>query len=112
MRKDEVYDEHTGVSHGSYRTYIIGFISSVLLTILVFFCVGFKVFDSVLLYIIVIVLALLQFYIQLVYFLHLDIRPNNYWNFTSFIFTMIIVFILVLGTLWIMFDLYTMMMIM
>lgn len=112
MSSKIVYDKNTGVYYGSYKTYIKGFLLSVVLTVAAFFFVSFKVFNPLTLYFLVTLFALIQFYIQLVCFLHLGVGKSNKWKLVSFFFTFIIVFILVLGTLWIMFDLYTMMMVM
>ncbi|MBK2123659.1 cytochrome o ubiquinol oxidase subunit IV [Fangia hongkongensis] len=107
---EHLYDKDTGAAYGTYKSYITGFLLSIIITVVAFALVGFKVFPPVGLYISVAVLALLQFYVQLVFFLHLSTDSKARWNMISFIFTLVVVIILLVGTLWIMFNLYTMMM--
>jgi len=47
-------------------------------------------------------IALLQLLVQLVYFLHLNTKSEQRWNLIVFIFTVIIVAIIGVGSLWIM----------
>lgn len=51
------------------------------------------------------VLAFVQIMIHLRYFLHLDFSPRQRLNVQAMLFTLLILFILVCGTLWIMRDL-------
>ena len=47
----------------------------------------------------------------LVYFLHMNSKSDEGWNLTAFIFTVIIIAIVVVGSIWIMWNLnYNMMM--
>jgi cytochrome o ubiquinol oxidase subunit IV len=52
-----------------------------------------------------VVLALLQLFVQLVFFLHLGKEASPRWNLLAFSFAAIVVVIVVGGTLWIMYDL-------
>ena len=112
MSKEHLYDHETGAAYGTYKTYITGFLLSVIITVTAFCIVGFKIFPPVGLYVSVAILALIQLYVQLVFFLHLSTESKARWNMVSFIFALIVVLILVIGTLWIMFNLYSMMMVM
>lgn len=112
MVSKHLYDDATGAAYGTYRTYTAGFVLSVIITVFAFCLVGFKVFPPVGLYIAVAILAILQLYVQLTFFLHLSTDSKVSWNMVSFIFALIIILILVIGTLWIMYNLYSMMMIM
>lgn len=112
MAGEHLYDHETGAAYGAYRTYITGFVLSIIITVIAFCLVGFKVFPPVWLYVSVAILALIQLYVQLVFFLHLSTDSKARWNMISFIFAVIVVLILVIGTLWIMFNLYSMMMVM
>lgn len=49
--------------------------------------------------------ALLQLVVHLVFFLHLNTSSDQRWNLVAFIFTALIVCILVGGSLWIMYHL-------
>ena len=105
-----LYDKDTGAAYGTYKTYIKGFVFSIIITIVAFILVGFKVLSPLGSCIAIAVLALTQLFVQLVYFLHLSTDSEARWNLVSAIFALMVVMILLAGTLWIMFDLYTMMM--
>ena len=105
-----LYDKDTGAAYGTYKTYIRGFVFSVIITTIAFVLVGFKVFSPIVLCVAVAVLALAQLFVQLVYFLHLSTDSQARWNLVSAIFAVMVVAIILAGTMWIMFDLYVMMM--
>ena len=50
-------------------------------------------------------MALLQILVQLGYFLHMNTKSDEWWNMISFVFTVLIIAIVVIGSLWIMFHL-------
>ena len=105
-----LYDKDTGAAYGTHKTYVKGFVFSVIITTIAFALVCFKVFSPVASCIAVAVLALTQLFVQLVYFLHLSTDSEARWNLVSAVFAVMIVAIILAGTLWIMFDLYAMMM--
>jgi cytochrome o ubiquinol oxidase operon protein cyoD len=78
----------------------------VVLTLISFYLVSSGAFPKADLYIAVGVLALIQLFVQLVFFLHLSTHSKASWNLLSFLFTLVMVLIFVLGTLWIMYHLY------
>ncbi len=100
----------SGASHGSLKSYIVGFILSILLTIIPYFLVlnhGLS-HDSTILAIVV--LGIGQLLVQLVFFLHLNTSSEQRWNLMTFVFTVLILLIVVVGSLWIMWNLdYNMM---
>jgi cytochrome o ubiquinol oxidase subunit IV len=100
------YDADTGASYGTYQSYIIGFVLSVALTLLSFYLVSSGAVSPKALYLSVGFLAIAQFFVQTVYFLHLNPRSNSSWNLISFMFTVLMTAVLVIGTMWIMFNLY------
>ncbi|KEI35125.1 cytochrome o ubiquinol oxidase subunit IV [Allofrancisella frigidaquae] len=110
MAKEHLYDHETGAAYGTHKSYIQGFILSVVITTIAFVLVGFKLLSPVALCVSVALLALIQLFVQLVFFLHLSTDSKARWNLISAIFALIVVFIVVAGTIWIMFDLYDMMM--
>lgn len=105
------HHEHTatdiefGSDHGTVKSYIVGFIISLVLTIIPFYLVAEHTFSNTHLYIIIGLFALAQLFVQLVFFLHLSFKSNAKWNLSVFLFTLVVVLILVLGTLWIMVNL-------
>lgn len=107
MSKQELdFDVDTGASYGTYRTYTVGFLSSILLTLFSFYLVASSALPATTLYILVGALAIIQLFVQLVFFLHLNTHSKSTWNLLSFLFTLVMVLILVFGTMWIMYNLY------
>ena len=94
-----------GESHASVKSYMIGFVLSVILTAVAFALVmdkghgGFGV-DTVLAAILV--LAVVQVFVHVVYFLHMDRSAEQRWNVVAFGFTVMILVIVVSGSVWIM----------
>ncbi|HEX6462716.1 MAG TPA: cytochrome o ubiquinol oxidase subunit IV [Candidatus Saccharimonadales bacterium] len=90
--------------------YIIGFIISLLLIALPYVVVTEKLLSGGILIATVIGCALLQFFTQLICFLKLGRSKNGQWNMLVFLFMVMVVLIVVLGSLWIMDNLdYNMM---
>lgn len=92
-------------SHGSLATYIAGFVLSVALTLVAYALVTEQIFDRTLIIGIIVGLAVAQFVVQVVFFLHLGRERSPRWNLVTFGFMLMVLFILVLGTLWIMHNL-------
>jgi len=102
---------HGGASHGSVKSYIVGFILSVILTVIPFWMVMHPGESHTTVLYVIIGLALAQILVQLVYFLHMNSSSEGGWNLIAFVFTVLIIAILVVGSLWIMFHLNTNMMV-
>ena len=104
------HDTAYGESHGTVRYYTIGFILSIALTIIPYVLVTQHLLDSDLTVFSIVVAGILQLAVQLIFFLHLGSESKPRWNLMAFIFTIVIVVILVVGSLWIMHNLdYNMM---
>lgn len=91
--------------HGSYKSYIWGFVLSLLLTFVAYFAVVKDFFSFEYLVTFIIVLGVIQMFIQLQLFLHMANEPKPKYNIVIFLFMMLVLLIIVLGTLWIMYDL-------
>jgi len=91
--------------YGVFKSYLIGFILSVILTFTSFFLVIEQVLSGWTLLLTISGLGLIQAIVQLVFFLHLGSEKSPYWNFTTFLFMLLVLVILVAGTLWIMYHL-------
>ncbi len=89
----------------SIRSYIVGFILSVLLTLGAYFLVSNRLFSHPVLIGVIVALALIQFIVQLVLFLHLGSESKPRWNLLIFLFMLLVVVIVIFGTLWIMYNL-------
>lgn len=96
-------NEGQSPTHGTFATYLAGFTLSVALTLVAYFLVVNQSFSSRDILIGVIIgLAVVQFIVQLVFFLHLGREQRPRFNLVVFSFMLMVLFILVLGTLWIM----------
>ena len=97
-------------SHLSLRTYIAGFVLSSILTILPYFMIVDRGLKEQTLILGIVLFALFQLLVQAVCFLHLSSKSEARWNLFTFLFTIMVVLILVVGSLWIMANLdYNMM---
>ncbi len=107
MSKHEIgFDADTNAYYGSYRSYTIGFVASLILTLFAFYLVSSAALPPKTLYLVVGGLAVLQFLVQAVFFLHLNTHSKSTWNVLSFVFTFVVVAVLIVGTMWIMYNLY------
>lgn len=100
-----------GHDHGSYASYIKGFVLSVILTAIPFGLVMSGGLESRgLTVLLVIGFAIAQILVHMVYFLHMTGNQEQGWTLLSTMFTVIVVIIMLAGSLWVMFHLNTNMM--
>lgn len=109
MRNTDI-THSSGASHGSLKSYLIGFILSIVLTAIPFAIVMGKSVDHTTALYIVMISAVVQILVHLVCFLHMNTSSEERWNLMSLLFTILIILILVVGSLWIMYHLNTNMM--
>lgn len=102
--------------HGSIASYFNGFLISLFLTIVAYIATvlhinsGHGVIPHDIIIALVLCLAVLQLFVQLILFLHLGSEKGSQWNLVFFISTASIIILVVLGSLWIMYHLnYNMM---
>jgi cytochrome o ubiquinol oxidase operon protein cyoD len=91
--------------HGNLRSYVTGFILSLLLTAMPFLMVYYGTVHGAALIAAIVLFALLQLGVQLVFFLHLGRGADKRWNIMVFVFMIIVVLTVVIGSLWIMHNL-------
>jgi cytochrome o ubiquinol oxidase operon protein cyoD len=98
-------------AHGSFKSYLTGFILSVILTAIPFWLVMNNVIDSkAATAVIVMILGAVQVVVHMIYFLHMNAKSEGGWTMLALIFTIIIVVIAMAGSLWVMHHLNTNMM--
>jgi cytochrome o ubiquinol oxidase operon protein cyoD len=97
-------DNH-GASHGSAKSYLIGFVLSVILTAIPFWMVMDGGFTHQTMLITVVAMAVVQIFVHLIYFLHMNSSSEERWNLVALVFTVLIIAIVVVGSLWIMYNL-------
>lgn len=93
-------DDH---SHGTVKSYTVGFILSVILTAIPFWLVmGNKIQSSSTMGVVVLGFAAVQIVVHMVYFLHMNSKSEGGWNMLSMLFTVILLVITLTGSIWVM----------
>lgn len=85
--------------------YMVGFLLSLYLTLTAYYLVVKEMFPPFTLTVAIVTLALVQFAIQVVFFLHVGEETKPRWNIKTFAYMLLVVVILVVGSLWIMANL-------
>ncbi|VFP88655.1 cytochrome o ubiquinol oxidase subunit IV [Candidatus Erwinia haradaeae] len=92
-------------SKATIRSYITGLSYSIILTVVPFLVVLNDQITETMRLSVVLVCAVCQVLVHLIYFLHLDREAEGGWNLIASIFVAIIIFIIIVGSLWIMWNL-------
>lgn len=101
------HDHHdTDAGHGTFKGYMTGFVLAVILTAVPFWLVMGKVFTtSTATAITILAIGVVQIVVHMIYFLHMNGRAEGGWTLLALIFTLVLVFITLTGSLWVMFHL-------
>lgn len=106
---EDAHNVHHGHSHGhdaghgSLKTYMIGFVLSVILTAIPFWLVMGDVLDSkALTAFFIMAFAVVQIVVHMICFLHMNPRSEGGWTMMALIFTLVLVAITLSGSLWVM----------
>lgn len=94
-----------GESHASGKSYLVGFILSVFLTAIPFWLVMNRSshgLSTETILAAILVFAVVQVVVHVIYFLHMDRSAEQRWNVVAFGFTLLILVIVVAGSIWIM----------
>ncbi len=98
--------EHATVSGGhSLKNYLIGFVLAVILTAIPFALVAMGALPRVTMFFVIAVAAVVQVFVHLRYFLNLSLKETPRENILALAFACVLVFLMVGGTMWIMFNL-------
>ncbi|MBP0595042.1 cytochrome o ubiquinol oxidase subunit IV [Paraburkholderia sp. LEh10] len=100
-----------GEAHGSAKDYNTGFILSIILTVVPFALVMHPVLPRATTLLAAVIFAIVQLVVHLVYFLHMSRSSEGGWNLISFVFTLVILFIIVALSVWIIWSMHFNMMI-
>ncbi|KAA9000076.1 cytochrome o ubiquinol oxidase subunit IV [Affinibrenneria salicis] len=103
--------DHSGASHGSVKSYLTGFILSVILTVIPFALVMNGSASHTVLVLALVGCAVIQILVHLVYFLHMNTSSEERWNVVALLFTLLIIAIVVVGSIWIMWNTHNNMMV-
>jgi cytochrome o ubiquinol oxidase operon protein cyoD len=85
--------------------YIVGLFLAALITAVAFFLVGTSLVWRPSIPVALLVLAVAQMGVHLVFFLHVTTGPDNTNNVLALAFGILVVFLIVVGSIWIMFHL-------
>ncbi|ALM89646.1 MULTISPECIES: cytochrome o ubiquinol oxidase subunit IV [Alteromonas] len=97
--------------HGDVKTYLIGFVLSVILTVIPFWMVMEGDFSKVTTLWSIVAFALVQIWVHLKYFLHLNfVTEDGRASTISFLFSALIIFMVVGLSIWIIYESNAMMM--
>lgn len=91
-----------GAAHGSVKEYVTGLILSIVLTAIPFGLVMSGTAGEALTITLILLCAVGQVLVQLVFFLHMNTSSEQMWNTMSGAFALVLVAILIVGSIWIM----------
>ncbi len=97
-------DTHT------HKAYLTGFILALILTAIPFGLVWTGALSASATLIIIVIAAVIQVLVHMYYFLHLNFVSTPKENLLALAFAALLIFIMVGGSIWIMFDLHNRMM--
>ncbi|SDN74793.1 cytochrome o ubiquinol oxidase operon protein cyoD [Paenibacillus sp. yr247] len=89
-------------AHGSLKSYIIGFALSIILTIIPLVAVMNHMLSKTGTLVLILAMAILQFAVQLFFFMHVKEGENARWNIMALLFGLVILLTIVAGSIWIM----------
>lgn len=97
--------------HANVRDYLTGFLLSAVLTAIPFWLVMAKVLPtSGITALVVLGFAAVQIVVHMIYFLHMNTRVEGGWSMLALMFTAVLVMIMLVGSIWVMYNLNTNMM--
>lgn len=100
---DDGHDD--GAPHITLKGYVIGFVLSVILTAIPFWLVMNKIIASpATTAFVILAFAVVQIFVHMIYFLHLDAKSEGGWNMLALIFTAVLLIIMLAGSLWVMYH--------
>ena len=93
-------------AHGTFKGYMTGFVLSVILTAVPFWLVmGDVLGDTLRTSIVIMALAAVQIVVHMVYFLHMNTKSEGGWTFLALVFTLTLVVVTLVGSIWVMYHL-------
>ncbi|HEY9236753.1 MULTISPECIES: cytochrome o ubiquinol oxidase subunit IV [Phenylobacterium] len=99
------HHHHDTHAHGSLKSYLTGFVLSVVLTAIPFWLVMTGALAPQATGAIIIAFAVVQIVVHMIYFLHMNTKSEGGWSMLALIFTILIVAIALSGSIWVMYHL-------
>jgi cytochrome o ubiquinol oxidase operon protein cyoD len=98
-------DDHAPNAHGTFRSYVTGFVLAVILTAIPFWLVmGNVLGDTLMTSLVIMALAAVQIVVHMIYFLHMNTKSEGGWTFLALAFTLTLVVITLVGSIWVMYH--------
>ena len=95
----------THPAHGTFKSYMTGFVLSVILTAIPFWLVmGNVLNDTLMTSIIIMAFAAVQIVVHMIYFLHMNTKSEGGWTFIALVFTLTLVVVTLVGSIWVMYH--------
>ena len=92
-----------GMGHKTLATYALGFLLCIILTLIPFFSVIHPIFEKKIILAILLLSAVLQFFVQVICFLRMNYQTEqSKMNVMSFVFAGVVLFVVIGGSVWIM----------
>ena len=91
-------------AHGSLKDYSIGFILSVILTAIPFWLVMTHQLAPGATKAVILAFAGVQLVVHMIYFLHMNSKSEGGWNMMAMLLTVILLFIVLTGSIWVMYH--------
>lgn len=91
-------DHNTSSGHGTVSSYIVGFVLAVILTVIPFYMAMTGTPN----FFILVVFAVAQIIVHVVCFLHIDYSQPQRWYLMTFIFAVVTILVIVIGSVWVM----------
>ncbi|TRD22401.1 cytochrome o ubiquinol oxidase subunit IV [Palleronia caenipelagi] len=111
LSHDHGHELGAQMPHGSKKSYVTGFVLSVILTVIPFGVVMAGGFASAQMTgILVLACAVVQMVVHIIYFLHMSPKAQQGWVLSAMAFTIIVLVIAVVGTIWVMLNMDSYMM--
>lgn len=94
-------EEH---AHGSLKQYVIGFVLSIILTIIPLVVVLNDMFNQMTTYVILLVTAVAQLLVQLIFFMHIRDEKGPKYNLVALVFAIVLLLTIVIGSIFVMIN--------
>ena len=103
---DGHHNDHPGdAGHGTIKSYLIGFLLSVVLTAIPFWLVMTNVFTNAgTTAFVILAFAVVQIFVHMIFFLPMNTKSEGGWNMLALIFTLVLLVIMLAGSLWVMYH--------
>ncbi|GGD70638.1 cytochrome o ubiquinol oxidase subunit IV [Caballeronia grimmiae] len=101
---------HSDMPHVTVGGYLIGFVLAVVLTVASFWLVTAGKLSGEQGLVWLAVLAAVQVVVHVVFFLHVNTSKGQRWNAMSFVYTITMSLVIIVGTVWVMHNVHALMM--